>query len=82
MTTYIFNQQAFIDRLEQEMMNRGVTSHQVADKAGVSRPQISRMLGGYLNPSADTLVKYLMWLGDTDIGPYITTKPDQAPRDE
>lgn len=47
----------------------------VALEAGVSPSTFSRMGLTGAAPNADGLARMLVWLGTTDLAPYITTEP-------
>lgn len=61
----------------------GTTSYswqRVSRESGVSPAVLSKLEGAVTAPSADTLVRLLVWLGKTDIAPFITSAtPAQLP---
>lgn len=47
----------------------------VGREAGISPSVLSKLEGGASAPSINTLVRLLMWLGTTDMAPFITHDP-------
>lgn len=70
----LFNRRKFLERIEQELVNRGITARQMTQEAGLGSTHLSVMRQSRTAPSVDNLIRYLHWLGDTDVSPYITTE--------
>lgn len=54
------------------MEDRGINQSQVAEKMGVDRAVISRILGGQVNVTLETMAKVAVALGCTWITPRLT----------
>lgn len=55
--------QQFLRLVKQRMEQLGVTHQQLADRLGVSRPYVSRLLSGKHSPSADLMQRVAEALG-------------------
>ena len=68
-----FNLPAFYIALDKERAERGLMWNQVALEAKVNKSTLSRIGVQSMAPNLDGLARLLVWLGDTDIGPFIAT---------
>lgn len=46
--------------------SKGMTQEQTAELAGVTRPYLAKLEGGYYNPSVDVVIKIAAALGVTE----------------
>lgn len=73
---------AVLDRRRRE---RRIPWRQVASEAGLATVNLGTKLGRGSSLSADSLIALLLWLGDTDVKPYIragaTTRPGSDERE-
>lgn len=56
----------------------GLTWKQAAAEAVISNSTFSRMGVQKLSPTAENLARMLLWLGDTDLKPYLRPVDTQA----
>lgn len=66
----MFDVSALYDRLDQQREQHELTWKGIAHDIGISPSSFSRMAIGAV-PDVHTLSRLLLWLGDTDIGPYV-----------
>lgn len=69
-----FNVPALYAALDKERTERGLQWRQVAAQAQVQASTLSRIGVQSMAPNLDGLVRLLVWLGDTDVGPFIATE--------
>jgi hypothetical protein len=70
-----FDAAGFRAELERVRSSRGLTWRAVADEVGVAAGSLTR-LNGTRFPDVTTLVRILLWLGNTDLRPFITGTAD------
>lgn len=61
--------------LDERRQAEGLRWADVAGQVGVVSSTLSRLAVGYGSPNADSLARLLNWLGTTDLGPYLTSRP-------
>lgn len=66
----MFDVSTLYDRLDNKREQQGLSWKGIAHDIGISPSGFSRMAIGAV-PDVHTLSRLLLWLGDTDIGPYI-----------
>lgn len=70
-----FDMPAFAAAVHARVRERNISYRQVGRESGVCEVNITqRLRGGGL--SADTFVRLLLWLGETDVTPYVNTAGD------
>lgn len=69
--------QALDAAVDAERQRRGLSWRQAAAAIGVSPSTFTRIRRGGL-PDATALVRILLWLGQTDLGPYIQTSKERS----
>jgi transcriptional regulator with XRE-family HTH domain len=62
--------------LDRQRRQRRIQWRQIAREAGVSPSTLTRV-GQGRRPDADGLARLLVWLGSTDLAPFITTDPSE-----
>lgn len=65
-----FDPDALYVALDRKRRTNRLAWTDVAEQAGINKSGLTR-LGQFKNPSADNLIRLLLWLGTTDLGPYI-----------
>jgi hypothetical protein len=77
-----FNPEALYLALDKQRRARGpgCSWRKVAQEAGIVNSAVGVRLGRGQDVHADTLVRLLAWLGETDLAPYITTEPTGGPQ--
>lgn len=68
-----FDAEAFYVALDARRRPSGLRWRDVAEQASVARSMLSRLGVHKLCPDVHGLVRLLVWLGDTDLQPYIST---------
>lgn len=71
-----FNTQRFYADLDTARHQRGLSWREVGIAADVSNSTFSRIGKNRKDPNATNLAKLLHWLGETDLGPYITRREE------
>jgi hypothetical protein len=59
--------------LDRQRRARRMSWRAVLLDAGVKGPSLATRLGQGFPPATDNLVRMLLWLGETDLKPYIAT---------
>lgn len=74
-----FDSAAFKAAINARRLERGIRWNVVATEVGISGPAMSRLVTKPAdNPSTETLARLLVWLGNTDIGPYLHSVEDSS----
>lgn len=68
-----FNPEALYLALDKQRRARVISWRRVALECGAKNISVGPRLGRGVDVHADTLVRLLAWLGETDLKPYITT---------
>lgn len=63
-----------LDRRRRELR---ITQRELLRQVGERTPSSMTRIGQGTLPSADLLVRLLVWLGDTDVAPYLTPIEEQ-----
>jgi transcriptional regulator with XRE-family HTH domain len=72
-----FNSDALYVEIDRRRRRRRIRWREVATEAGVSASTLTR-LGQGRRPDADGVVRLMIWLGTTDLAPFIDR--EDAPR--
>lgn len=72
---WAFNSAALYAAVEQRRRDCGISSREVMRQAGAGTPSTMTRLAGGHHISLDVFLRLLMWLGCTDVRPFITTAP-------
>ena len=67
----VFDADALYVAVDKERRKRRISFHKVCREAGVPSSSTVTRLGHGANLSADNLARLLLWLGDTDLTPYL-----------
>ena len=76
----IFNVEALYIALDQRRRRERLLWRDIAKAAGCAASTFSRMGLQGLAPNAENLARILLWLGDTDLAPYIKTDREGVPK--
>lgn len=71
-----FNPEALYVALDRARRERRTTWRGITREAGIRSVNLGTSLGQGKHVSADVLCRLLLWLGTTDLAPYITTDPE------
>ena len=71
-----FDPEALYTRLDSERRTRRLSWRGLCKEANVHPAATSRLAYGH-NPNVNNLARLLLWLGDTDLKPYIAKEPGQ-----
>jgi hypothetical protein len=71
-----FDPEAFYVALDKVRRRRGMSWRAIRGETGVPSSTFTRMGTKWRCPSANNLVKLLVWAGITDIGPFIARSDD------
>lgn len=66
--------EALFTAVDRQRRARRIRFRDVADEAGISASTLTR-LGYGRRPDVDGLVRLLLWLGTTDVDPFIAQEP-------
>jgi transcriptional regulator with XRE-family HTH domain len=77
-----FDTVKFFERLETVRIERGLSGRALMREAGISTSGASpglytRLRQGY-GLSLHNYVRFALWLGETDIGPYVITRKEET----
>jgi transcriptional regulator with XRE-family HTH domain len=67
----VFNTEAFAAAVETKRESLGISGREVARQAGLVEAVAVTNLRRGVVPSAETLARLLLWLGDTDLARFI-----------
>jgi hypothetical protein len=67
-----FDPAALHGALQARITARGISWRQMSREAGIKTVGIGTELAHGRHPTAGQLARLLLWLGDTDLGPYLT----------
>jgi len=74
-----FNVEALYLALDKRRRERRITWRQIGREANLAnQPSLMTHIARGARPSANNLVRLLLWLGETDLKPYIHTSGDGA----
>lgn len=68
----VFNHAAFLAAIETERERRGISNRELSRQADINAAGVTltHLRQGHA-PSAETVARLLVWLGNTDLAPYI-----------
>ncbi len=66
----LFNVELLYLALDRQRRRRHITWGQIGREAGLPRSVFTRLGRGH-PPGVETLARLLLWLGDTDVAPYL-----------
>jgi len=72
----VFDVEALFAVLDKRRRSQRLTWRQVATAAGIAASTFTRMALDSCSPDAENLCRLLLWLGDTDVKPYLREVPD------
>jgi hypothetical protein len=73
---YRIDPEALYAALDRERRRRRLSRRELLRQVGERGPSGMTRLGQGRLPSANGLARYLVWLGDTDLRPYLTTEEE------
>jgi hypothetical protein len=76
MNDALFDPGKLLAALDQHRRSLRITWREVSRQCRVSAPTFSRMES--MSPSAENLARLLLWLGNTDLRPYLTEEGNDA----
>lgn len=81
--TKTFDYRSFYNDLNKARRNRGIAWNKVATRAGMAPSGLHTFVQHFENPespfkrlSTENLIRLLVWLGKTDLAPYLMDKED------
>jgi hypothetical protein len=74
--------EALYTAIDAERRRRRIRGHrEVLRQAGVPGVNLLSRLGQGAGPDSTNLIRLLLWLGTTDLAPFITTDSEESPND-
>lgn len=68
----VFSVAALCEALEKRRLDAGISGRELARQAGVVEAAMMTHLRQGVMPSAETLARLMLWLGTTNIAPFLT----------
>jgi transcriptional regulator with XRE-family HTH domain len=73
-----FDPEALYVALDRRRRERHLTRREVCRQLGENTPSVLTRLGQGRHPSADLLIRMLLWLGDTDVSHFLIKAADES----
>jgi len=80
----VFDSDALYVALDRKRRTERITWRELQRRAGISSQSTATRLGQDKTLSADNLIRFLLWLGQTDIAPFVvnTSGPYETTTDD
>ncbi len=75
MSAPMLDTEALYTALDRQRRERRISFRQVLREAGIPCASITTRLGRHHQVSAENLIRLLLWLGETDLKPYLRAQP-------